>query len=63
MEATHKITACYFPKVGEIELTWEDLETGEVATLTTKVDKKTGEQISKVVMACVYHGAILGKEE
>lgn len=57
MEATHEITACYFPGDGEVELTWHDLNTNETAALTTKVDAKTGNQIAKVVMACVYVGA------
>jgi hypothetical protein len=63
VEATHKITACYFPKTKEVELTWEDLESGEIASLTTKVDNKTGNQISKVVMACVYHYAIVKEKK
>jgi|GEM_PF-5064911 len=54
---THKISACYFPGKGEVELTWENLETGERAELTTKVSKGIGERISKTVMACVYHEA------
>lgn len=59
MKPTHKISACYFSKIGEIELTWEDLETGEVATLTTKVDEATGKQISKIVPSCIYLNAII----
>ncbi len=59
MEATHEITACYFPNTGEVELTWEDIETHEKVEIIAKVNKKTGEQISRVVMPCVYHGAVI----
>lgn len=57
-KATLEVTACYFPKKGEVELTWEDIETGKKAWLTTKVTPEEGNRISNVVMACVYHGAI-----
>jgi hypothetical protein len=59
MEATHEITACYFPKTGEVEATWEDLTTGERAGATFKVNKKTGEAIARTVMACVYQHATI----
>ena len=62
MEATHEITACYFPGTGEIELTWRNIETDETAALTAKVDEETGNQIATVVMPCVYSGAIVRKE-
>jgi len=57
MEATHKISACYFPGKGEAELTWENLETHEKAFLTVKVDEETGSQIARTVMPCVYSNA------
>ena len=56
-EATHEITACYFPRAGEVELTWRDLQTGEEASLETKVTPKQGEAIARTVMACVYSQA------
>lgn len=58
-EATHEITSCYFPRTGEVELTWKNLETGKSVFLTTRVDSKTGNKIAEVVPACVYHPAIV----
>lgn len=54
---THEITACYFPKVGEVDLTWLDLETREKAALTAKVTPEQGKAISNVVWPCVYSDA------
>jgi len=63
LEATHKISAVFFPLKLELELTWEDIETGQRVGLTTKVpDLVTGEKITKVVPPCVYHPAIIEKE-
>lgn len=56
--ATHKISAVFYPHDGILELTWEDIETGEKAALTTNVPAETGRQIAKVVPTCVYHKAI-----
>jgi len=61
MEATHEITACYFPGTGEVELTWRDVETDTTVALTAKVDEQTGNQIAKVVMPCLYSGAVVKK--
>jgi len=55
---THEISAVYFPKVGEVELTWRDLITGNRADVTFPCDKKTGELIADAVSPCVYHDAI-----
>ena len=64
MEATHKISVVFFPKTLELELTWEDIETGENAKLTTKVsDMKIGIAISNVVPPCVYCFAVVKKEK
>ena len=63
MEATHKISAVYVPGTGEVDLTWEDLTTGEGARLTARVDDATGEQIAKTVMPCVYSGAVVCGQE
>ena len=57
-EATHEITACYFPGKDEVELTWEDVETHEKAALTAKVTPEVGHQIAKVVMPCVCQNAV-----
>lgn len=57
MEATHKISAVYYPKSGEMDLTWEDTETGKAAYLTVKVSTEEGERVSDVVGPCVYFGA------
>ena len=61
MEATHKISACYFPGLDHtLELTWGDITTGEHAELTiVGVHSEVGIKISEVVMACVYHGAVV----
>jgi len=55
--ATHKISACYYPGNGRLELTWEDIETRDTVYFATEVDKKTGEKIAKVVPCYVYHPA------
>lgn len=63
MEATHKISVVFFPTKLELELTWEDIETGQRVGITTKVpDLETGEKIAKIVPPCVYHPAITRKE-
>jgi len=57
-KATHKITACYFPGLGELELTWQDIETDERAGITVKgVEPEAGKQVAKTVMPCVTQGA------
>lgn len=56
--ATHIISACYFSGKGEVELTWENIETLERAALTVQVTEEEGLAISRTIMACVYHGAI-----
>jgi len=58
MEATHKISACYFPARDEVDLTWEDIETGNIAQLTTKVPEEVGGAITSTVMPCVYIEAV-----
>lgn len=57
MKATHNISAVYFPKDSIIELTWEEVTTGNTATLTTYADKSVGTAIAEVVSPCVYHQA------
>lgn len=61
-EATHEITACYFPKAGEVELTWLDYDTGEEAHLTAPIGIEQGEQLAQVVPACVYSQATVKNE-
>ena len=56
-QATHKISAVYYPFDNTVELTGENIETGEVATLTTTVDAATGEKIAEVVTPCGYNYA------
>lgn len=59
-EATHRISACYFPAKQELDLTWEDIETGERAGLTVpNVVPKVGLQIAKTVPPCVYGAAVV----
>jgi len=55
--ATHYITAVYYPKINEIELTWEDIETGKRAALVTKVSPEKGNQIAEVIYPCVNQPA------
>lgn len=57
-EATHEITACYFPGKGEVDLTWKDLKTRQIACLTSKVTPAEGNAIADVVWPCVYHDAV-----
>jgi len=59
----YTISACYFPGKGEAELTWEDDETGERCDLTVKVTPEQGEQLAKVVPACVYYTGKTKKQE
>lgn len=61
IEATHEITACYFPKKGEAELSFKDLDSGEKVEFTVKLDKETGMRLSEIVWPCVYSGAVVGK--
>jgi len=63
MQATHKISAVYFPSSGEVELTIEDIDTGELVYFTAPVNEKIGKAISKVVPACVYVGAVITTTE
>ena len=56
-KATYKISATYFPHLGEVELTWENLDTGEECSLTKHVTEAEGKRLAKVVPCCVYHGA------
>lgn len=58
-EATHKISAVYYPKTGQTELTFEDLDTMEVAAFTVHLSKSVGEKLAEVVPPCVYSKAKL----
>ncbi len=62
IEATHKISAVYYPGDSFIDLTWEDIETGEMAFLSVQVNRDKGEAICRVVSPCVYHGAVSENE-
>jgi hypothetical protein len=55
--ATHKISACYYPRKGEADLTYEDIETGESVELTVKITEEEGEKLANVIPALVYQGA------
>ena len=59
MNVTHKISAVYYPKLGEIELTWEEIATGDSVFLTTKISNTKGKEIAQVVSPCVYHTATI----
>ena len=49
-----EVTACYFPKAGEAELTWERLgEDGKRFGMTVKVTPEQGESLANVVYPCV----------
>ena len=50
MEATHKISAVYYPKKKEVELTWEEFETHKTAYLTTTADEDKGREILQAVI-------------
>lgn len=58
MEATHKISAVFYERSQNLEVTWENLEDGTTASLLTFVPIELGQKISRVVMPCVYSGAI-----
>lgn len=62
MEAQYKISAVYFPHPSELELTWEDIQTGEHASLCVKVTKEQGEAVSKVVPPCSYIPACVNEK-
>ena len=61
MDATHMISAVYYPGTEKIELTWENIATNETVCLFTKVDAAKGKKISSVVAPCTYFGAISTK--
>ena len=56
-KATHTISAVHFTEAGEVDLTWENIETGETASLTAKVDAADGHEIAKVVPPLIFSGA------
>ncbi len=58
-EATHKISAVYFPGREEVELSFENIETGRSISLITKVSPETGKRIAEIVPPCVYHSAVI----
>lgn len=62
-KAEYNISACYFPKCSELELTWENIETGERADISVKVTKEQGEMVSNIVPPCVYFTALSTTEE
>lgn len=59
LEATHKISASYFPSSGEVELTWKYIETGEEIFLTTKCSKEVGEQFVELIGTGAYYDAVV----
>jgi hypothetical protein len=60
-QATHEITACYFPKKGEADLTWDKLWDGSHFGITIKVTEEQGNQLAKTVPACVVMRGIVKK--
>jgi len=62
MEATHKISAVYFPGTREVELSWEEIETGKTISITAKITHEHGCKIAEIIPPCVYSGAILKGE-
>lgn len=56
-EPEYRISACYFPKVGEVELTWERQYDGAEAHLTFKATPDQGERLVSVIGPCVYYTA------
>jgi len=48
---------------GEVELTIEDICTGELVWFTVPVSEEIGKAIAKVVPACVYAGAVIATKE
>lgn len=58
----YTITACYFPKAGEIEISYErNFDNREKCHLTLKVTPEQGESLVKVIDPCVYFTAGLAK--
>lgn len=62
-EATHKISACYFPNTGEIELSWENIKSNEIAIWSTKIPHDRGEKITSVVPCGTFWGAIVKDDD
>lgn len=56
-EPEYRISACYFPKVGEVELTWERQYDGAEAHLTFKATPDQGKHLVSVIDPCVYYTA------
>lgn len=56
-EPEYRISACYFPKVGEVELSWERQYDGAEAHLTFKATPDQGKRLVSVIDPCVYYTA------
>ena len=54
----YKISACYFPGTGEVELSWEQLfEEQKHCALTLPVTEDQGKRLIEVIGPCVYYRA------
>lgn len=56
-EPEYRISACYFPKVGEVELSWERQHDGAEAHLTFKATPEQGKRLVSVIDPCFYYTA------
>jgi len=56
--ATHRISACYFPKAGEADLFWQRIEDGKSTAMTVKVTAEQGKALADVVWPCIEWDAI-----
>lgn len=63
LDATHKVSAVYYPKTKEVNATWEDIATGKSVDVTFRVTPDKGSDIAKIMMPCVYQKAICTKHK
>lgn len=57
------VTACYFPKKGEADLTWERKDCGARFGMTVAVTEEQGKALSDVIWPCVFWNADAGHSE
>lgn len=59
----YKISACYFPKVSEVDLTYERISDSEQCSLTLSCTPEQGKELVRVIDPCVYFNASLDSSD
>ena len=56
MEATHEISASYYPNRDELELTFRHIVADEkIEIVVACMRKEVGEKFAEIVPTCIYH--------